>query len=429
MDTVITLLFLLILVILAAFFASSETAFLSISSVRLRQMKKDDNRFTRLAASLKQNQGRLLTTILIGTNVVVNLSSSVAAALAIRLGGQKAVSLATAGMALVIILFGEILPKNTASFMPEKTARNAALPLYIIQKIFYPLVVLFEKINSCIEKLVALLWHDDAPAVTEEELKTLIDVGNEEGTLEGDEKDMLYKIFEFTDLRVRDILKHRSLVVALDEQADWNETITAISSSGYSRIPVYRDTPENMIGLVHYKDLLYFSGDRQSFKAGDIMRTIMYIPETVLVETVLKQFRTEKRNFAVVMSEHGSVSGIVTMDDILRAVFGRITDEYNQSRSNSVDRVRVVGKREFVIPGDMLIDDFNQYFKQKLESEEYDTMGGWLLDAMGYLPEQDEKLVRNTMLFTVETVQQRRIQSIRIRFLPGNRKPDEIVRK
>ncbi len=418
MNTILTLLFLLLLVILAAFFASSETAFLSISSVRLRQMKKDSNRLVRLAASLKQNQSRLLTTILIGTNVVVNLSSSVATALAIHLGGQNAVGVATAGMALVVILFGEILPKNTASFAPEKTARNAALPLFAIQKVFFPVVWLFEKINTGIENLVNLLWHDDAPSVTEDELKTLIDVGNEEGTLETDEKDMLYKIFEFTDLRVRDIYRHRSLVIELDEHAGWKETVSAITSSGYSRIPVYRDTAENIIGLIHYKDVLYFNGDKGTFTAGSIMRSIMYVPETVLVETLLKQFRSEKRNFAVVMSEHGSVSGIVTMDDILQAVFGRITDEYNQSGGMPGDRVRVVGKREFVIPGDMLIDDFNQYFKQKLSCEEYDTMGGWFLDAMGYLPDQDEKLTRGNMLFMAETVHQRRIQSIRIRFLP-----------
>lgn len=418
MNTILTLVFLLILVILAAFFASSETAYLSISSVRLRQMKKDSNRLVRLAANLKQNQGRLLTTILIGTNVVVNLSSSVAAALAISIAGQSAVGIATVAVSLVIILFGEILPKNTASFMPEKTARNAALPLYVVQKVLFPLVWTFEKINSGIEKLVNVLWHDDAPTVTEEELKTLIDVGNEEGTLETDEKDMLYKIFEFTDLRVRDIQKHRSLVTALDENAGWKETVTAITASGYSRIPVYKETAENIVGLVHYKDVLYYRGNKETFTASDIMRGIMYVPETVLVETLLKQFRSERRNFAVVMSEHGSVSGIVTMDDILQAVFGRITDEYNQTGNDSVDRVRVVGKREFVIPGDMLIEDFNQYFKQKLSSEEYDTMGGWLLDVMGYLPEAGEKAIQGNILYLAESVHQRRIQSIRIRFLP-----------
>ena len=267
-----------------------------------------------------------------------------------------------------------------------------------------------------ISKFVETFQKNPLPSVTEEELKTLIEVGDEEGTLEDGEKEMLYKIFEFTDLRVRDILRHRSFVKAIDSKANYEETLSKFIESGYSRLPVFKDDLETILGTIHYKDVLYFSGSKLNFTAEKIVRKALFIPETISVVTLLMRFRTEKHTFAVVVSEHGNVEGIVTTDDVLKAVFGRITDEYNSKTIKPEERIRVTGKREFLIPGDMFLNDINRIFSTDLESEDFDSLGGWLLEQFGYLPENGEKLKIGSTTFTVEDVGSRRIQSIRMRY-------------
>ena len=255
-------------------------------------------------------------------------------------------------------------------------------------------------------KFVELFQKDTLPSVTEEELKTLFDVGDEEGTLESGEKEMLYKIFEFTDLRVRDILKHRAFVKAVDEKATYEETLSVFIESGYSRLPVYKD----------YKDVLYFSGDKKDFSPGKIVRKALFVPETALVVNLLMRFKKGKHTFAVVVDEHGSLEGIVTADDVLKAVFGRITDEYNSKVVSPEEKIRVNSNGEILLPGDIKLTDANRIFNTDFESEEFETLGGWLLEKFGYLPERGEKLKMGSITFTVEDQGSRRIQSIRMRY-------------
>jgi putative hemolysin len=215
---------------------------------------------------------------------------------------------------------------------------------------------------------------------------------------------------------VRDILRHRSFVKSIDGKATYEETLAKFIESGYSRLPVFKDDFETILGTIHYKDVLYFSGNKKEFSPEKIARKALFIPETISVITLLMRFRTEKHTFAVVVGEHGNLEGIVTTDDILKAVFGRITDEYNSKSVAPEERIRVTGRREFLIPGDMSLNDINRIFSTDFESEDFDTLGGWLLEKIGYLPENGEKLKIGSITFTVEDVGSRRIQSIRMRY-------------
>ena len=416
MKTALYLATIVILIGCAAFFASSETAFWSISRVKMRQMLKKDKKKATPVAKLKSKQDNLLTLLLIGNNFVNALASALATSLAIEIAGSKGPAAATLVLTILMLAFGEILPKTLAAYTPEQTAQRSAVPLTVLCFIFRPLIAVFNVITSLIVKLFSHFQKNDSPAITEEELKTLIDVGNEEGTLESGEKDMLFKIFEFADLRVRDIQKHRSLVKYVAEDADYKTTVKAFTDSGFSRLPVYKDDVESITGLVHYKDVLFFKGSKEKFSAGQIKRKVLFVPETIPVVALLHRFRTEKQNFAVVMGELGSYTGIVTMDDILKAVFGRVTDEYNTKTVPAEERIRITGGSEFLIPGDMLITDVNSIFGQQLESEDFDTIGGWLLEQFGSLPETGEKLKKGNLLFTVEDQAARRIQTIRLKF-------------
>ncbi|MEE0999647.1 MAG: hemolysin family protein [Treponemataceae bacterium] len=416
MSLAISLVTLVFLVVMSAFFSSSETAFLSLSKIKMRQMLKENKKAATPVAKLKQNTDNLLTLILVGNNFVNTFASSLATSVALGFFGESGVGIATAVMTVLIIIFGEILPKSFAANNPEKLSIFLAKPLSLLKIILKPITFIFSAFSKMISKFVETFQKNPLPSVTEEELKTLIEVGDEEGTLEDGEKEMLYKIFEFTDLRVRDILRHRSFVKAIDSKANYEETLSKFIESGYSRLPVFKDDLETILGTIHYKDVLYFSGSKLNFTAEKIVRKALFIPETISVVTLLMRFRTEKHTFAVVVSEHGNVEGIVTADDALKAVFGRITDEYNSKSISPEERIRVTGKREFLIPGDMFLNDVNRIFSTDLESEDFDSLGGWLLEQFGYLPENGEKLKIGSTTFTVEDVGSRRIQSIRMRY-------------
>ena len=416
MNLTVSIITLVFLVAMSAFFSSSETAFLSLSKIKMRQMLKENKKAAAPVAKLKQNTDSLLTLILVGNNFVNTFSSSLATSIVLGLFGQKSVGIATGIMTVVIIIFGEILPKTFAASSPEKLSLLFAKPLTWLKVLLKPIIVIFTVFTKAVSKFVGLFQKNPLPSVTEEELKTLIDVGDEEGTLESGEKEMLYKIFEFTDLRVRDILRHRSFVKTINGKATYEETLSKFIESGYSRLPVFKDDFETILGTIHYKDVLYFTGDKSTFSPEKIVRKALFIPETVSVVTLLMRFRTEKHTFAVVVGEHGNVEGIVTTDDVLKAVFGRITDEYNSKSIAPEERIRITGKREFLIPGDISLNDVNRIFNTDFESEDFDSLGGWLLEQFGYLPENGEKLKIGTNSFTVEDVGGRRIQNIRMRY-------------
>ncbi|MBO5137759.1 MAG: HlyC/CorC family transporter [Spirochaetaceae bacterium] len=419
MSTLVTALILVVLIAFSAFFSSSETAFLSISKVTLRQIQKEKLPKARYIANLKSDMDRLLTTILIGNNFVNNFASSTATALAVSLFGDRGVGAATVVMTVLIILFGEILPKTVATNKPVKLSQNFAIPLGLLQKIMFPLVWIFAKLSKAIGSLVDKIWKSDTPLVTEEELKTLFAVGNAEGTLENDEKEMLYKIFEFTDLRVRDITRHRSFVKSVSASATFTQVAEVFAATGYSRLPVYEEKTEGdknqYIGLLHYKALLFYHGEKNKPDFARLnMRKVLFVPETKSAVSLLHTFKTEKVNFAIVVNEHGSNSGIVTMDDVLNAVMGRITDEYAKETPPE-KRIKILSATEFILPGDLRLNDVNEIFKLQCESEDFDTLGGWLLEQFGYLPSVGEVFSKKNNAFIVEDVSHRRIQTIRLK--------------
>ncbi|MCM1320902.1 MAG: hemolysin family protein [Bacteroides sp.] len=405
---------LVLLIICSAFFSSSETAYLSIPRTRIRQLKKEQSKKTQRLVALKSDMDALLTVILIGNNFVNTLASSAATALAVSLAGEKGTIYASVGMTILLVIFGEILPKTIAGYKSEEIAGSFAPALNVIKKLMAPAAFLFKSLSKTIAKLEEKIWKTKIPLITEEELKTLIDVGSKEGTLEHSEKEMLYKIFEFSDLRARDIMKHRSLVSSVKISSNYDETVKAFAASGYSRLPVFKESADEICGLVHYKDVLFRSADKHNFTAGSVMRPVLFVPETKTAVSLLHLFKSERQNFAVIIDEHGSISGIVTMDDILKAVFGRITDEYGSTGLDPEERIAIISSDTFRVPGDIPISAVNGIFNLQLESENFDTIGGWLLEQFGSLPSTGETIRRGNVIYTVEDQAARRIQSVRM---------------
>lgn len=408
---------LVLLVCLSAFFSSSETSLLSISKIQLKQYQAENRKGIKKIVKIKSNMDQFLTLILIGNNFVNTLASSLATALAISIIGQNGIGIATIVMTVFIIIFGEILPKNVATFYSYQVARRFAPILIIVKRILFPLVWLFSLLTKGINRIESVIFKKQKPLVTEAELKTLIELGNSEGTLESGEKNMLNKIFEFSDLRVRDIMKPKILVVGIRDDSSYEEVKRVFSTSGYSRLPVYHYNLDSIIGIIHFKELLFSGCESKSeygknFDLLNATRTATYVPETISAISVLRLLKKEKQNIAIVVDEHGSNCGIITMDDILRSVFGRITDNFDDTEGNPVNRIQIITPNRFRVPGEIKLDDFNSVFSTQLVSDDFDTLAGWLLEQFGCLPSTGEAIRRNKITFAVEDQAQRRIKSV-----------------
>ena len=405
------------LILCVGFFTSSETAYLSLPRLKLRSMVEQGRRNAKKVAALKANMDRLLTTVLIGTNFLNSLASAIATAFAIDLLGSRGVAIAPFVTAFFITTFAQIVPKTAAGLHPDTFTCFSAWPLMILEKLFFPIVLLFEMLSHGAVVLVEKILKPAGAIVTEEELKTLIDVGSHEGTIEKDESRLLNKIIKFNDLSVNDVMKHRSQVSMINQEADYDEVINQFLTSGFSTLTVYSSNRENVVGVLNYKKVLFCSEeiDKSRGFAGRQMSEVLFIPGTMSVLDILQQFRTSEHKFAVVLDEQGQTDGIITMEDILKVVFGHMSDENTYDNTAPEDKVELVSLNTFILPGDMKIDDANEILGLALESDEMNTVGGWLLEQFGYLPASGTVLIKDRILFTAEDVSGRRIVSVRVK--------------
>ena len=405
------------LLAVGAFFSMTETAFTSLSRIKVRQLQKEKARHADLIAKLRSNLDELIATVLIGTNFVNTFNSAVTTAFAVKVFGAEYVSAATAVILFLVIIFVEIVPKTFAAINTDTAVKNTAIPVYLIKAVLYPVVKTFCLFTRFIDFAEKKIFKSKRVLVTEDELKTLIEVGEKEGTLEQSERKMLERLFEFSDLSVHSIMRHRSLVKYISTESSLDEVIAVFQTTGYSRIPVYENDVENIVGVLHFKSVLFASPLITASK--DFIKICMaepaFVPETMSAIDLLKKFKKEKINFAVAVNEYGGMAGIVTLDDILSEVFGRITDEHGTVEVSPEDKITVIGTNEFIVPGDMKLDDLNDVLNINLSSETFDTLGGWLLEQFDELPPVGKTHKKNGVLYIVEDQSQRRIQTVRIK--------------
>ena len=417
MNSIFTFVILIILIILVGFFTSSETAYLSLPKLKVRSMVEERKPYAKIIAKLKSNMDKLLTTVLIGTNFLNSLASAIATALAIEILGPKGSAIAPFATAFFITVFGQIMPKTVASLYPENMASFSSVPLSILEKIFFPIIWLFERLSHCVVFFAEKLIKNDGSIVTEEELKTLIDVGSNEGTIEKDESELLNKIIKFNNLSINDVMKHRSVVSMISVDATYKEVEQEFLKSGFSTLTVYSGYKENVVGVLNYKKLLFDShnDDLQEGYAKRKMSQVMFVPGTLSLFEVLQKFRQDEHKFAVVLDEQGQTQGIITIEDIMKLVFKNMTDENSYDDKPAEDKIEPISYNTFIVQGDMKIEDVNEILGLKLESEEMNTVGGWLLEQFGYLPSEQNVFVKDNNVFTVEEVFQRRIRKIKIK--------------
>ncbi|MBQ9631005.1 MAG: HlyC/CorC family transporter [Treponema sp.] len=412
---IVTLLCLVFLIICIGFFSSSETAYISLSKIKMRQLVQQNVKHARLAAKLKNSMDSLLTLVLVGTNFMNTLSSALATSLALELVGNKGVGFASAIITFCVTIFGQIIPKTSSVLQPDKIALRSAPALFALQKILFPIVVIFSKLANLVANIAEKILGNEGGEISEEEIKMMIDIGTSEGTLEENEQKMLHKIFQFSDLRAHDIMKHRSFIHAISVNSSREDFITLVQKTGCSKIPVYEESLDSVVGAIDYKTALFSENSADNHFIKNNMKDVSFVPETFSALEVLAQFKKSKDGFAIVLDEQGCTAGIVTIDDIMRVVFGRIIDENSTTELSPEERIKIIAKNEYIIPGDMQLDDVNKIVSLSLESESFNTLGGWLLEKIGYLPATGEMFSDKVGTFIVEDQARRRILSVRVK--------------
>lgn len=415
-EIILPILLLIFLLFSSGFFAGSETAFTSISKIQVRQLQKKTDKKSKRILKLRNKMDFLITTVLTGTNLINTLMSALVTSFVVSKFGSTYVTAATAILTILVIVFSEIIPKTLGAFNSLKFAEFSSGLLLVVQTVFFPVVWIFSMLTKFIEFIEKILFKEKQTLVTEEELKTLIDVSENEGTIEVSEKKLLNRIFEFSDLRVSDFYRHRSLVTYLNVNSPVKDAIKIFSDCGYSRIPIYEENLENVVGLLFYKSIVF--AERSELNSPLFIRSnmkkIMFVPETLSAVDLLKEFKKAKQNFAVVVDEYGTNCGIVTMDDILKAVFGHVTDENGLVDDAPEKKIKVLANGDLIVPGNMKLEEINEVMQISLESENYDTLAGYLLEKFDELPSTGRSYKWNGILFVVEDQSDRRIQSVRM---------------
>lgn len=405
---------LLVLLCLSAFFSASETAFSSLNKIRMKNYAQDGDRKAKRALGIAEDFDKTLSTILVGNNVVNMASASIATVLATALFGASGAAIATFVMTALVLIFGEILPKSFAMENSEKVALSVGGLLAFLIKLLSPVVFVFLKIKEVAKHFLS--HREEQPSVTEEELKYIIESIEEEGVLEEQESDLVQSALDFDEITVQEILVPRVDVVAVNVDDSLEEATQTVLEEHYSRIPVYRGTIDNIIGIVKIRDLLEVVVRKKQSPLKNLVTDCLYVHKTMKISSLLSEMKAKKLQFAVVSDDYGGTMGIVTMEDILEELVGEIWDETDEVIHELVQ----TDKNTYLVNGDMNIFElFDQLdISDKDFKSEYNTVGGWALEMLGHIPVADELFTYKNMKITVMVVEEQRILSLRVEVTP-----------
>lgn len=406
----IQLVLLIILLYFSSFFSSAETALMSLSRIRVRHMVEEDSKNAKIIAGLLESPNKLLSTILVGNNLVNIAASAIATSLALRFLGSGGVAIATGIMTFLVLVFGEITPKSIAVQKSEKVATRIAKPMLFIVKVLSPIVKIFTLITNVTIKLRGGNIHKNEPYITEEELKTIVNVSQEEGVLEIEEKEMIHNVFEFGESIVKEIMIPRTDVIAVNLTISYAELLDIIKEEQFSRIPVFDESPDNIIGILHIKDLFLFASP-ENFTLRDLLRDPYYVFEFKKVNELFSEMKKDRVHMAIVVDEYGGTAGIITIEDLIEEIVGNIEDEYDDDQEQDVETIK---ENEYIIDGGYHIDDINEMFNLNLPIDEFDTVAGFMINAIGHIPEENETLEYENLTFKVEQMSKNRIEKIRL---------------
>lgn len=407
---------LLILLALSAFFSSNETALMSVNKIRLRSLADEGNKRAAMALDILENQTpKLLSAILIGNNIVNISASSLATTLAYSFGGYM-VSIVTVILTVLILIFGEITPKNYATINAERLTLRYIPVFKFLMTIMTPVIFIINLFSRGVMRLMRVDPDAASKAMTEEELRTIVDVSHEDGVIESDEKEMIYNVFDLGDATAKDIMVPRVHVTFADVESTYDELIEIFREDKFTRLPVYKDSQNNIVGIINMKDLLLYDKNEE-FVIDRFLRKPHFTYETKSISDLLVEMKDSTFNIAIVLDEYGDMAGLITLEDILEEIVGEIHDEYDEKEDELVQKI---SDREYIIEGSMHLDDVNDHLNTELDSEDYDSLGGFIIEHLDRLPVAgDEVITDDGIRLVVEKLDKNRIEKVHV-YLPEN---------
>ena len=409
----IQFLILIILICLSAFFSSAETSMTTVNKIRIQALAEQGDKKALTLLNVIEDSGKLLSTILIGNNIVNISASSLATTLTMRLFGNTAVSISTGIITLLVLIFGEITPKTLATVHAEKMALSYAKVIRILMFILTPVIFIVNKLAQGVLTLMRIDANAKGNTITEHELRTLVNVGHEEGVIESEERQMIYNVFDFGDSQAEDVMIPRIDVTFADVNSSYEDLVGLFRDEKHTRFPVFEDTTDNIIGIVNVKDLLLTS--KEDFSVRKILRQAYFTYEYKRTSELLMEMKENSVTFAVVLDEYGATSGIVTLEDLIEEIVGDIHDEYD---SEEEELREIIPDREYIALGSARLDDLDEILHLNIASDDYDSIGGYIIEQLDRFPTAGESVTTDGGIrLVVDKAERNRIETVHI-YLP-----------
>lgn len=406
-SDIIQLVIVIILLSASAFFSSAETALMTSNKLKMRNLADNGNKRAAKVLKVTENTDKMLSAILIGNNIVNLTASSISTTLTLKIFGSKLVGIATGILTFLILVFGEITPKNVASKNAEKMALIYIGVISFLVTLLTPVIF----IVNTVAKFVISIFNkngDDNNAVTEEELRAMVEYSHEEGIIENEEKKMIVNVVDFGDTVAGDIMVPRVDMVMVDEKSSYEEILQVFREERYTRIPVYEETPDNVIGILNVKDFLLIE-DKENFVMKELLREPLYTYEYKKTSALMMDMRKTGANIVIVLDEYGITAGLITLEDMLEEIVGEIRDEFDADEDEGITKVSDL---EYLIDGSTNLDDINDRIGLSLSSEEYESIGGLIMEKLGRLPVEGEIINFDNIVLTVKKMDHARIEKV-----------------
>ena len=405
------LVILILLLCLSAFFSSAETAFTTVNKIYMRTLAQDGDSRAERVLQITENSGKMLSAILIGNNVVNLSASSLATTLAIGMFGSVGAGVATGVLTLLILIFGEISPKTVATLRADKLALKYCGVIWILMFVLTPVIFVVNWLSQCFLRLLGVRPGEEIRSMTEEELRTIVDVGQESGVIEDKERDMIHNLFDFGDDKAKEVMVPRIDMCFIDVDSSFDEMLAIYRDSYFSRLPVFEESTDNVIGILNMKDVLAFEGEKEEFSIRSIMREPFFTYEYKNTYELFMEMKENAVNLAIVLDEYGVTAGLITMEDLLEEIVGEIRDEYDTDEEEDYEIIKE--GEEYRVSGSMNLDDFCELIGVDYESEDSDTLGGFLLELLEHFPEVGECYeTKEGVHFQILSMDKKRIETV-----------------
>lgn len=406
------LIFLLILLALSAFFSSAETALTTVNRIHMRTLADADNKKAKMVLKITKDSAKMLSAILIGNNIVNLSASSIATTLAISMFGNYGAGIATGIITFLILIFGEVSPKTLSTIKADSISMKIAGIINVLMIVLTPVIFLINKLSLGVLFLFGVKASDENRVMTEEELRTIVDVGQETGVIEDEERAMIHNVFDFGDAEAKEVMIPRIDMTFVHIDADYNEVLKIYKQDMFTRLPVYEESTDNVVGIINMKDLLLIE-NTDNFSIRDIMREPYFTYEHKNTSDLFLEMKKSSISLAIVLDEYGVTAGLITLEDLIEEIVGEIRDEYD---TDEIDDITRLSDREYLVLGSANLEDVSDELNLHLESDDYDTIGGYCLEKLDHLPERNEIIITDDdVLLRIEAVDKNRIEKVYIK--------------